>query len=57
MASLGLIKAIDRREVLRMRFEQDMTQAEVAAAIGTTEMDVTQIIDGALARIRHAMLR
>jgi RNA polymerase sigma-B factor len=42
------------REVLRMRFEEDMTQAEIAAAIGASQMHVSRIIRGALARIRMA---
>jgi len=42
------------REVLRMRFEEDMTQAEIATAIGASQMHVSRIIRGALARIRLA---
>jgi RNA polymerase sigma-B factor len=44
------------REVLRMRFEEDMTQAEIAAAIGASQMHVSRIIRGALARIRQAAM-
>jgi RNA polymerase sigma-B factor len=44
------------REVLRMRFEDDMTQAEIAVEIGASQMHVSRIIRGALARIRDAAM-
>jgi RNA polymerase sigma-B factor len=40
------------REVLRMRFEHDMQQAEIGAAIGVSQMHVSRIIRGALTRLR-----
>jgi RNA polymerase sigma-B factor len=42
------------RDVLRMRFEQDMTQAEIGAVIGVSQMQVSRIIRQALARLRAA---
>ncbi|MFP5363350.1 MAG: SigB/SigF/SigG family RNA polymerase sigma factor [Thermoleophilia bacterium] len=42
------------REVLRMRFEQDMTQAEIGAAIGVSQMQISRIIRQALQRLRDA---
>ncbi len=42
------------REVLRMRFEQDMTQAEVGAVIGVSQMQVSRVIRQALSRLREA---
>jgi RNA polymerase sigma-B factor len=42
------------REVLRMRFEQDMTQAEIGAEIGVSQMQVSRVIRQALARLRAA---
>jgi RNA polymerase sigma-B factor len=54
-ALLAVVTARER-EVLRMRFEEDMTQAEIAAAIGASQMHVSRIIRGALARIRMAGL-
>lgn len=39
------------REVLRMRFEQDMTQAEIGAVIGVSQMQVSRIIRHALTRM------
>ncbi|MEA2157606.1 MAG: polymerase sigma-B factor [Solirubrobacteraceae bacterium] len=42
------------REVLRMRFEQDMTQAEIGAVIGVSQMQVSRVIRHALTRLRAA---
>ncbi|MEA2128116.1 MAG: polymerase sigma-B factor [Solirubrobacteraceae bacterium] len=53
-ALLGVVTTRER-EVLRMRFEEDMTQAEIAAAIGASQMHVSRIIRAALGRIRRAM--
>jgi RNA polymerase sigma-B factor len=52
-ALLGVVTARER-EVLRMRFEDDMTQAEIALVIGASQMHVSRIIRQALARIRIA---
>jgi RNA polymerase sigma-B factor len=40
------------REVLRLRFEQDLTQAEIGELIGVSQMQVSRIIRQALARLR-----
>jgi RNA polymerase sigma-B factor len=42
------------RDVLRMRFEQDMTQAEIGAVIGVSQMQVSRIIRQAISRLRSA---
>jgi RNA polymerase sigma-B factor len=42
------------RDVLRMRFEEDMTQAEIGAAIGVSQMQISRIIRQALQRLRDA---
>jgi RNA polymerase sigma-B factor len=42
------------REVLRMRFEEDMTQAEIGAVIGVSQMQVSRVIRQALMRLRAA---
>jgi len=42
------------RDVLRMRFEDDMTQAEIGAAIGVSQMQISRIIRTALQRLRDA---
>ena len=40
------------REVLRLRFEEDLTQAEIGELIGVSQMQVSRIIRQALARLR-----
>jgi RNA polymerase sigma-B factor len=42
------------REVLRMRFEEDMTQAEIGEVIGVSQMHVSRVIRQALTRLRCA---
>jgi RNA polymerase sigma-B factor len=40
------------REVLRLRFEHDLTQAEIGEQIGVSQMQVSRIIRDALGRLR-----
>jgi RNA polymerase sigma-B factor len=40
------------REVLRLRFEQDLTQAEIGERIGVSQMQVSRIIRQSVARLR-----
>ncbi|MEA2156726.1 MAG: polymerase sigma-B factor [Solirubrobacteraceae bacterium] len=40
------------RDVLRLRFEEDMTQAEIGAIIGVSQMQVSRIIRHAVERLR-----
>jgi RNA polymerase sigma-B factor len=40
------------REILRLRFEEDMTQAEIGAVIGVSQMQVSRIIHSTLERLR-----
>jgi len=42
------------REVLRMRFQEDMTQSEIGAVVGVSQMQVSRIIRQALQRLRDA---
>jgi RNA polymerase sigma-B factor len=42
------------RDVLRMRFAEDMTQAEIGAVIGVSQMQVSRVIRQALSRLRAA---
>jgi RNA polymerase sigma-B factor len=42
------------REALRLRFDEDMTQAEIGAIIGVSQMQVSRIIRQALTRLRTA---
>jgi RNA polymerase sigma-B factor len=49
-----LLQAVSarEREVLRLRFEEDMTQAEIGALIGVSQMQVSRIIRQSLSRLR-----
>jgi RNA polymerase sigma-B factor len=40
------------REVLRLRFEEDLTQAEIGEVIGVSQMQVSRIIRQSLQRLR-----
>jgi RNA polymerase sigma-B factor len=42
------------RAMLRMRFEEDMTQAEIGAAIGISQMQVSRILRQTIAQLRAA---
>jgi RNA polymerase sigma-B factor len=49
-----LLQAVSprEREVLRLRFEQDLTQAEIGERIGVSQMQVSRIIRQSLGRLR-----
>ncbi|HET6507599.1 MAG TPA: SigB/SigF/SigG family RNA polymerase sigma factor [Baekduia sp.] len=42
------------REVLRLRFEEDLTQAEIGEIIGVSQMQVSRLIRQAVTRLRSA---
>lgn len=42
------------REIVRLRFEQDLTQAEIGQRIGVSQMHVSRIIRQAISRLRDA---
>jgi len=50
---LGTVTARER-EVLRLRFEEDLTQAEIGERIGVSQMQVSRIIRQSLSRLRAA---
>jgi RNA polymerase sigma-B factor len=41
-----------QRNVIRMRFEQDLTQADIGARLGVSQMQVSRILRQAIARLR-----
>jgi RNA polymerase sigma-B factor len=49
-----LLRSVTRREreVLRLRFEEDMTQAEIGAIIGVSQMQASRIIRQAIQRLQ-----
>jgi RNA polymerase sigma-B factor len=42
------------RELLRLRFEQDLTQAEIGTRLGVSQMHVSRMLRSAVERLRHA---
>jgi RNA polymerase sigma-B factor len=54
-----LLRAITprEREVLRLRFEEDLTQGEIGEQIGLSQMQVSRIIRQAVARLRDYAAR
>jgi RNA polymerase sigma-B factor len=52
---MEMMRAISprEREVLRLRFEEDLTQAEIGERIGVSQMQVSRIIRHAVARLRE----
>ena len=40
------------REVLRLRFEEDLTQSEIGAQVGCSQMQVSRILRRAIARVQ-----
>ncbi|MHB1467978.1 MAG: sigma-70 family RNA polymerase sigma factor, partial [Solirubrobacteraceae bacterium] len=43
------------RTVLRLRFAEGMTQAEIGARIGVSQMQVSRLIRQSLARLREGL--
>jgi RNA polymerase sigma-B factor len=52
MAALLVILTARERDVLRLRFEADMTQAEIGVAMGISQMQVSRLIRRSLARLQ-----
>jgi RNA polymerase sigma-B factor len=50
----GLLKTVSprAREMLRLRFEEDMTQAEIGAVFGVSQMQVSRILRQTIAQLR-----
>jgi RNA polymerase sigma-B factor len=46
----------DVREILRLRFADNLTQAQIAARVGTSQMTISRTLNSTLARIRHELL-
>jgi RNA polymerase sigma-B factor len=42
------------REVLRLRFAEDLTQSEIGSQVGVSQMHVSRLIRQAVARLREA---
>jgi RNA polymerase sigma-B factor len=55
-ATLALLRAVTprEREVLRLRFEDELTQREIGQRIGVSQMQTPRIIHHSIARLRTA---
>jgi RNA polymerase sigma-B factor len=51
----GLLAGVSprAREVLRLRFEQDLSQAEIGALVGVSQMQISRILRQAIEQLRH----
>jgi RNA polymerase sigma-B factor len=49
--AMDVLSARDR-EVLRLRFEEDLTQTEISSRIGVSQMQISRIIRQSLVRLR-----
>jgi len=49
-----VIRALPQRQraILHLRFSEDMTQAEIAQALGISQMHVSRLLRQALSRLR-----
>jgi len=54
LARLSHVLDDRERKILRLRFEEDLTQSEIGAQIGVSQMQVSRLIRSALARMRAA---
>jgi RNA polymerase sigma-B factor len=54
LASLLRVVTPREREILRLRFAEDLTQSQIGAHIGVSQMQVSRILRAALARMREA---
>jgi RNA polymerase sigma-B factor len=52
--SLMTVLSEREREVLRLRFAEDLTQSEIGARVGVSQMHVSRLIRQAVARLRAA---
>jgi len=50
----GLVRSLSvrEREVLRLRFEHDLTQAQIGEIVGVSQMQVSRVLRHAIARLR-----
>ena len=52
-AGAGTLDEVER-EVLRLRFEEDLTQSKIAEQVGYSQMHVSRILRRALGKLRQA---
>jgi RNA polymerase sigma-B factor len=52
-----LLRCLTRREreVVRLRFEEDLTQCEIGARLGISQMQVSRVLRGSIVRLREVL--
>jgi RNA polymerase sigma-B factor len=54
LARLCRVLSAREREIIRLRFDEDLTQAEIGARVGLSQMHVSRILRTAMEKLRHA---
>jgi RNA polymerase sigma-B factor len=54
LQSLSRVLTTREREIVRLRFEQDLTQAEIGNAVGLSQMHVSRVLRASLEKLRVA---
>jgi RNA polymerase sigma-B factor len=54
LAALGRVLTPREREVLRLRFDQDLTQSEIGQLVGLSQMHVSRVLRASLEKLRLA---
>jgi RNA polymerase sigma-B factor len=54
LQSLARVLTTREREILRLRFEEDLTQAEIGRAVGLSQMHVSRVLRAAVDKLRVA---
>lgn len=54
LKKIGHVLRPREREILRLRFEEDLTQSEIGQRVGISQMQVSRVIRDALVRLRDA---
>jgi RNA polymerase sigma-B factor len=54
LTALGKVLTAREREIVRLRFEQDLTQAEIGKIVGLSQMHVSRVLRAAVEKLRAA---
>ncbi|HWH94133.1 MAG TPA: SigB/SigF/SigG family RNA polymerase sigma factor [Baekduia sp.] len=54
LASLSRVLTAREREIVRLRFAEDMTQAEIGKIVGLSQMHVSRVLRAAIEKLRSA---
>ena len=52
--SMASVLSDREREILRLRFEEDLTQSEIGDRVGLSQMHISRLLRQAVARLRDA---